>query len=91
MQEPHQIQERINAHRAVVALIEEQLQEFESMLEHLYTKPKANGLNTIHPQRVGMIMVTMETLHANKYWNEDMIFELDKQYNEALDKETRGW
>lgn len=90
MREPHEIQERIRAHNCVIAVIAEELHEYELMLEEHLRIPLEEMTSFDH-QRIKQIKLTMEILYKNRDWNEDMIFELDKQYNESLDKEVRGW
>ena len=90
MQEPHEIQERIDAHYKVIAIIAEELHDYELMLEENLRIP-LEKMSFFQHKKIKQIKVTMEILYENRYWNEDMIDSLEEQYNEALHKETRGW
>lgn len=90
MREPHEIEERISAHNAVIVIIEEEIDGYKLLIEELRRTP-LEEITSFDHQRIKQFKLTMEILYKSRDWNENMIEELKEDLDKSLDKEVRGW
>ena len=81
MREPHDIEKRIAAHKAVITIIKEQMEYYIYRLKY----------HSIEYHERKQLEYTLEVLKDTVIVNEDMIKALEEQLDFALDKEVRGW